>query len=59
MEKYYSFTTYHKEDRDKLRKYLHENNIYYELSSYYDGWHFEIKIKKDMVKKVAEFIINM
>lgn len=59
MSNYYSFTSHNEEYKDKLRKYLHEKSIYYELSSCYNGWHFEIKIPDHLVDEVNTFITNM
>ena len=42
--KYYSYETNNIQKRDKLRKFLQESNIYYEVSECYDSYHFEIKL---------------
>lgn len=42
MKKYYNFDTRFISLRDALRTYLHDNNIYYELSGAYSYYHFEI-----------------
>ena len=41
-KRYYNFDTRFISLRDKLREYLHNNNIYYELSGAYSYYHFEI-----------------
>ena len=59
MIMYYGFTTYDETVKDEMRKYLKENNIYYELSSCYDGWHFEIKMLEEQMKNVNDFLMNI
>lgn len=54
--KWYSFEVYFETIKDELRKYLKENNIYYELSGCFDGWHFEIKMSDEQMKNVNEFL---
>jgi hypothetical protein len=41
--KWYNLETRFRSLKDDLRKYLHENGIYYELSGGAGFWHFEIK----------------
>ena len=45
--KWYNYETYNIMVKDELRKYLRDNNIYYELSACFDGWHFEIKVENE------------
>ena len=45
MKKWHIYETCNPNVRDALRKYLKENDIYYELSECFDGWHFEIEDK--------------
>ena len=54
--RYYGFTVYIETIKDELRKYLKENNIYYELSGCFDGWHFEIKMSYEQMKNVNKFL---
>lgn len=42
MKTWKNFETESRKIKSELRKYLKENNIYYELSGCFDGWHFEI-----------------
>ena len=54
MRKWYNFETLSKELRDGLRNYLKDVGIKYELSSCYDGWHFEIyatKLEFDIINR--------
>lgn len=54
--KYYNFETCFRSLKDDLRRYLHENGIYYELSGGAGFWHFEIKTDPAGVEKINAFI---
>ena len=56
MKKYYNFETSFKSLRDALRVFLHDNNIYYELSNAYPYYHFEILVDSTGLKKVNTFL---
>ena len=45
-----------KEDAEKLKMYLKENEIYFEPSACYNLIHFEIKVDEEEVKKVNAFL---
>jgi len=59
MEKWYKYDTDDIEIRDELRMYFHENNIYYELSACYNGWHFEIKADENEAEKITWFLESL
>ena len=54
--KFYSYETFNREIKDKLREFLHNNNIYYELSGCWNGWHFEIKCNENELKICNNFL---
>lgn len=56
MEKWYNYETIENPIVDKLRRYFHENNIKYELSACFNGWHFEIELDESEVENVNSFL---
>ena len=56
MKKFYGYDTDNPIVKDELRKYFKDNNIYYELSGCFDGWHFEIKLSEEEAEKVTWFL---
>ena len=54
--KWYGYETTNPNVKDELRKYLRNNNIYYELSECFDGWHFEIKLEEEKFETVDWFL---
>ena len=54
--KWYSYETDNPIVKEELRKYLRNNNIYYELSECFDGWHFEIKLEEENFETVDWFL---
>lgn len=54
--KFYNFETSFISLRDALRAFLHENCIYYELSSAFGFYHFEIKTDESGAEKINAFI---
>lgn len=54
--KFYNFETRFISLRDELRRYLHENGIYYELSSGPAFYHFEIKTDPAGAARINEFL---
>lgn len=54
--KFYSFETMFKSLKDELRAFLKTENIYYELSGCFSGWHFEIKASPDEVEKINAWL---
>lgn len=56
MKKWYSYDTDNPIVKDELRRYLKDNNIYYELSECFEGWHFEIKLSESEAEKVTWFL---
>ena len=56
MKKYYNFETRFISLRDALREYLHNNNIYYELSGAYSYYHFEILANNEELEKTNSFL---
>lgn len=60
MSKWISRETFNLEVKDAFRKYLRDNNIYYELSACFDGWHFEIKIENEIdMERIDWFEIRL
>jgi len=55
-KKYYNFETMFISLRDLLRQFLHDNNIYYELSSAAAHYHFEILASPEECKKINLFL---
>lgn len=55
-KKYYNFETMFISLRDLLREYLHENNIYYELSKNGQNYHFEILANTKECEKINAFL---
>ena len=55
-KKYYSFDTRFISLRDKLRAFLHESGIYYELSGAYSYYHFEILANAEELDKTNIFL---
>ena len=55
---YYSFETIAKSLRDSLKRFLSDNNIYFEISSATSMWHFEIFTDANGVKMINEFLDN-
>lgn len=56
MKKWYSYETMNPNVKDEVRRYLRNNNIYYELSECFDGWHFEIKMSEEEAEKMTWFL---
>ena len=56
MERWYNFETRFLSLRDELRKYLHENGIYYELSSSYYACHFEIRATDEEAAAINKWL---
>ena len=56
MKKWYNYETENPIIKDKLRRYFHENEIKYELSTCFDGWHFEIWLDENKVENVNTFL---
>ena len=56
MKRFYGYDTDNPIVKDELRKYFKGNNIYYELSDCFDGWHFEIKLSEEEAEKVTWFL---
>lgn len=56
MKKWFNFETENPSVKNNLRKYLKCNNIKYELSSCFDGWHFEIFVDENRVEDINEFL---
>ena len=56
MKKYYNFDTRFISLRDALREYLHNNNIYYELSGAYSYYHFEILADSVELEKINNWV---
>ena len=56
MKKWFNFETENPSVKDDLRKYLKCNNIMYELSACFDGWHFEIFVDENRIEDINEFL---
>lgn len=54
--KWYNFETDNPIIKDELRKYFHDNNIVYELSACFDGWHFEIFTDENGCENINSFL---
>ncbi len=57
--KFYNLETRFISLRDDLRRYLHENGIYYELSGGPGFYHFEIKTDPAGAEKINSFIASI
>ena len=56
--KYYNFETMFTSLKDLLFKYLHDNNIKFELSGAAAGWHFEILTDESGATQINDFLDN-
>ena len=56
MAKWFSFETKNETVKNALRQFLKDNNIYYELSSCFDGVHFEIKCNDAQAETINSFL---
>ncbi len=56
MKRYYSFETSNENIINGLRRFLKENNIYYEASSTGYGLHFEIKASENELQAVNNYL---
>lgn len=56
MRKYYNFETMFHSLKDELVTFLKKSGIYYELSGYGAGWHFEILCNTEEVEKVNAWL---
>ena len=56
--KYYSFETITRSLKDSLKRFLLNNNIYFEISSAAAMWHFEIFTDANGVDMINEFLDN-
>jgi hypothetical protein len=56
--KYYSFETIAKSLKNKLKSFLLDNNIYFEISGVAAGWHFEILTDASGVEMINNFLDN-
>ena len=56
MKKWYHYKTDNPIIKDELRTYFKRNNIYYELSECFDGWHFEIELEEENFETVDWFL---
>lgn len=56
MQKWYYLFTMSVEIRNKLRSYLKENDLYYELSSADNGYHFAVLCTALECEKINEFL---
>lgn len=56
MKKWFNFETENPSVKDNLRMYLKCNDIKYELSECFDGWHFEIFVDENRVEDINEFL---
>ena len=45
--------------RDRLREFLHGNRVYYELSSCYDGFSFQIKCDEETRQRIDDFLDSL
>ena len=56
--KYYSFETIARSLKDRLKRFLLDNNIYFEISGVVTGWHFEIFTDSNGVEMINDFLDN-
>lgn len=56
--KYYSFETIARSLKDSLKRFLLNNNIYFEISSATNMWHFEILTDANGVEMINDFLDN-
>lgn len=59
VKKFYNFETLFGSFKDELIKFLNDNNIYHEISSCGNGWHFEIKCDENELRKCNDFITSV
>lgn len=59
MKTYKSFETRFISLRDALRQFLHDNNIYYELSGVRSFYHFEILATDAETETINDFLDNI
>lgn len=52
--KFYGFNTTSENIKNALRAFLKQNNIYYELSGCFNGWHFEVQVDENGLQKVND-----
>ena len=57
--KYYSFETMVKSLKDLLKRFLLDNNIYFEISGAATMWHFEIFTDANGAEMINDFLDNM
>lgn len=55
-KRWYSFETWFKSVRDLVRQYLKAEDIEYELSKCYQGYHFEIRCTKQEAHNFNAFM---
>lgn len=55
-KRYYSFETMFRSLKDELKAYLKGAGIYYELSGCGAGWHFEILMNEDEVRRANDWL---
>ena len=56
MKKWCNYETINPNIKDEVRKYLNQNDIYYELSDCFDGWHFSIEIEEEDYENLDWFL---
>lgn len=54
--RYYSFNTMFRSLKDELGAFLKRAKIYYELSGWYAGWHFEILATPQEADAINEWL---
>ena len=52
--KFYGFNTTSENIKNALRTFLKQNNIYYEISGCWNGWHFEVQVDENGLQKVND-----
>lgn len=57
--KYFYNVELNKQEAEKLKAFLKENQIYFEPSSCYNLIHFEVKADKAELEKVNAFLENL